>query len=378
MNRRSGSSQDAARQVGQVDPSASFRESLLRLFVDIAYERKSRNPFRHFVRNIEAKTPGSRVQILIAHQAPILGASGPLTPCREGLTCPLRSSTNAVAAIACIACTSDGIVRLVKVIPGEGKLVLEVPSSGSETFIEELDQAGGPFAAAIALSDIGLPVRLQESGDRTRALIRELHDSVAQQLGFTSFLVTRLQREAGDFDMTKTLVSEIRTRVTRLQRDVRQLITGAALTGEGQSWRQSLTDAVDEFSRRCNVVFELDNRVPEIKLSPEAALHTLQIVREALSNIVRHAHAQHAWIELVSVPAGRLRVTVTDDGQGLRPPSNDENHYGLEIMRERARAIGAQFEIESLKPSGTQVRLLVPITDATEETRNAAADATTD
>ncbi|MFM0318779.1 histidine kinase [Paraburkholderia nemoris] len=212
----------------------------------------------------------------------------------------------------------------------------------------------------------------------TRALIRELHDSVAQQLGFMSFLVSRVQQQVRNPEVAEPLLAELRTTTTRLQRDVRQLITGARLTLEGRSWRQALADSVDEFSRRCNVVFELDNRMPEIELAPDVALHALQIVREALSNVVRHAHARHARIEVIDDPAGALCVTVTDDGLGLRPASVEENHYGLEIMRERARAIGARVSIENVQPNGTRVRLLVPNDDARKEFLDGSDDVASD
>jgi two-component system nitrate/nitrite sensor histidine kinase NarX len=126
------------------------------------------------------------------------------------------------------------------------------------------------------------------------------------------------------------------------------------------------------------VVFELDNRMPEIELAPDIALHALQIVREALSNVVRHAHARHARIEVIDDPEGVLCVTVTDDGLGLRPASVEENHYGLEIMRERARAIGGRVAIENVQPNGTRVRLLVPNDDSKRESLDGSDDVASD
>jgi len=101
-------------------------------------------------------------------------------------------------------------------------------------------------------------------------------------------------------------------------------------------------------------------------------------VREALSNVVRHAHAKHARIEVTGVPPGTLCVTVTDDGLGLRPASVEDTHYGLEIMRERARAIGARVAIDNMQPNGTRVRLLVPNDDARTECLDGSDDLASD
>jgi two-component system nitrate/nitrite sensor histidine kinase NarX len=114
---------------------------------------------------------------------------------------------------------------------------------------------------------------------------------------------------------------------------------------------------VAEFSRRCIIVFELDNRLTEDALYPETELQILQIIREALANVVRHSHARHVRIELRQTPQGEISVTVEDDGIGLSPASLEENHYGLAIIRERASTIGAQLSIETIRPHGARVHL---------------------
>jgi two-component system nitrate/nitrite sensor histidine kinase NarX len=106
-----------------------------------------------------------------------------------------------------------------------------------------------------------------------------------------------------------------------LQRQVRELITSARLTMDGRSLRQALADSVAEFSRRCIIVFELDNRLADDALSPETELQILQIMREALANAVRHSHARHVRIELRQTQDGEVSVSVEDDGIGLSPAS---------------------------------------------------------
>jgi two-component system nitrate/nitrite sensor histidine kinase NarX len=314
---------------------------------------------------------------VIAGEALRAGASGGFPSCDEDRDCALNVSHAGSFSQLCSACSRSGRTRMVSKF-GSASLLLELTSSASPALTAEVRNAGQALGAAIGLIDRRRQDETPANDGSAQVLIRELHDSVAQQLGFMSFLVSRVQQQSRKPVVVEPLIAELRTTMTRLQRDVRQLITGARLTLEGRSWRQALADSVDEFSRRCNVVFELDNRMPEIELAPDIALHALQIVREALSNVVRHAHARHARIEVIDDPEGVLCVTVTDDGLGLRPASVEENHYGLEIMRERARAIGGRVAIENVQPNGTRVRLLVPNDDSKRESLDGSDDVASD
>ena len=79
-----------------------------------------------------------------------------------------------------------------------------------------------------------------------------------------------------------------------------------------------------------------------------------RIAQEALNNIAKHARASRAVVELWCQP-DRVKLGISDDGQGFEPSSISPEHLGLGIMRERARAIGAELEITSERGSGTQV-----------------------
>jgi two-component system nitrate/nitrite sensor histidine kinase NarX len=172
-----------------------------------------------------------------------------------------------------------------------------------------------------------------------------------------SFQARLIQTRMGEPELAATSLTELRNGLSQLQRQVRELITSARLTMDGRSLRQALADSVAEFSRRCIIVFELDNRLPDNALSPETELQVLQIIREALTNAVRHSHARHVRIELRRNPQGDTQVSVEDDGIGMSPASDEENHFGLAIIRERAASIGARLSIEPIQPHGVRVDL---------------------
>lgn len=82
-----------------------------------------------------------------------------------------------------------------------------------------------------------------------------------------------------------------------------------------------------------------------------------RIVQEAITNVLRHAHARHAWI-IVTLTGDQVGVVVKDDGIGFDPKSTATRIYsaGLQGMEERARSLGGTLKIDSRPGWGTTVR----------------------
>ena len=89
--------------------------------------------------------------------------------------------------------------------------------------------------------------------------------------------------------------------------------------------------------------------------SPAAITHAVNIVREALTNIARHADAQHILVR-VTAAMGAITIIVRDDGRGFAPGDNRSGH-GLQGMRSRARAINAKLDVRSSLGCGSEVCL---------------------
>src|SRR4029077_18727116 len=102
-------------------------------------------------------------------------------------------------------------------------------------------------------------------------------------------------------------------------------------------------------------------------LTPEQELHVYRVVQEALANTARHAGAQHVRVEM-TLAAGRLIVSVADDGAGFDRDHPPTHGVGIATMRERAMLMHAELAIASTRGHGTIVRLALPL----------AADAATD
>jgi signal transduction histidine kinase len=103
----------------------------------------------------------------------------------------------------------------------------------------------------------------------------------------------------------------------------------------------------------------------EARLPGVVEIGLYRIVQEAITNIVRHAQATNATIELTRV-ADRIEILVTDDGRGFDVPAQwraQPGGRGLGIlgMQERVAVLGGEFGIESAPGRGTSVRASVPL-----------------
>ncbi len=198
------------------------------------------------------------------------------------------------------------------------------------------------------------------SEERSR-LARELHDSVTQVLFSINLIAMGLGRlwkrnpEMGARStdelqrLTRGALAEMRT----LLRELRpQTIANTELS-------TLLKQLSDGLSARHDIPVDVEaGQVPNIPQEVHVALY--RIAQEALSNVAKHAEASRVAVELVC-HASAVQLTITDDGQGFDPESVPAEHMGLDIMRERADAIGADLKVASRPSGGTSVAILWPI-----------------
>lgn len=192
-----------------------------------------------------------------------------------------------------------------------------------------------------------------------RAVIaRELHDSLAQSLSFMKIQVSRLQSVLGAHPPAEAgkILAELRQGLNGAYRELRELLTTFRLKIEGTGLSAALQDTVAEFSSRGDIPIRLDVHLASCRLSANEEIHVLQIVREALSNVVHHARARQAKAIVTFDSDGILSATVEDDGIGFND-SPDTHHYGMAIMQERARSLGGKLETENRATGGARVSL---------------------
>ncbi|SDI71231.1 sensor histidine kinase [Pseudomonas panipatensis] len=336
--------------------AARLRAAELALLGELLEEPGSWSPLARFMAAL------GRVDLrLLLEQSDLPAPLSRARDCCGEAACPLREPAALSHAQACATCLRQGRRRLLCPLPakarrGYGVLLLDDCAEPESPAARALQPLLPLLASACqGVRRLRARQRIEQHGQNS-ALARELHDSVAQQLGFLSFQANRLHGQLQQPEQATALLDELRRGLSGLQRQVRELISNARLSLDGRSLRQALADSLDEFGRRSQIVFDLDNRFPDGLLDDEEELQILQIVREALANIVRHSHARSARIELRQAD-GALCVQVEDDGIGLQGGCAEGNHFGLSIMQERAASIGASLRVEGLLPQGTRVGL---------------------
>jgi signal transduction histidine kinase len=221
-------------------------------------------------------------------------------------------------------------------------------------------------AAALLLRNARLHLMAREAAvDRERQRIaREIHDGVAQNLAHLLLRLDLVQRlissdperardEAeGSREVLLTSLSDLRRSIAALApAQLEELGFAGAV--------QALLDDVATNSPDLTVSF---TTCPDEDIPIELRAPAFRAVQEALSNIRKHAHAAHAWVD-VAVRDGALHVTVRDDGQGFAPDLNGpaSGHFGLRGLRDRAEEFGGTLTIASKIGKGTTITLHLPL-----------------
>ncbi|SIO72125.1 two-component system, NarL family, nitrate/nitrite sensor histidine kinase NarX [Burkholderia sp. GAS332] len=238
-----------------------------------------------------------------------------------------------------------------------GVLVLEFPAT---VVVEALDRRLVQSVAGIVTLAVGGALRNQRKRrmalmEERAAIARDLHDSLAQSLTFLKLQLSQIQsarklarEENHELD---DALSELRLGVDSAYREVRQLLNAFRGTISSGGLHQAFKRVIDDLSSSTRTSIEFDCRLSNEVLSPDEELHVLQILREALTNVIRHASADHARVS-ISDAGGQFSLSVSDDGRGIPAhPANHtglsaaDGHYGIAIMRERAERLGGKFEI---------------------------------
>lgn len=214
------------------------------------------------------------------------------------------------------------------------------------------------IAVAISLDKKRSQEALLALQEERTVIARELHDSLAQSLSYmkmqTSVLAKQLDRDMSRSRIDET-IDDLREGLSDAYRQLRELLTTFRLQVSDASLGSTLNAIAIEFTHKCNHPVTLEYKLVSDTLSPNEKIHLLQIVREALSNIQRHAHASEAKISL-SQQKNKLQVSVSDNGIGLPKAKLSGARYGISIMNERADSLGAQLEINQITIGGTEVK----------------------
>ena len=190
-----------------------------------------------------------------------------------------------------------------------------------------------------------------------RRMAREIHDGLAQELAFIATHTQRLgPRTFGRRDDQAVLVRQLRDAAQRALDESRAAIEVLSLP-RNEPLSEALCRAAENVAGRygAHVHAQLDESVAVPRTVRDAMV---RIVREAVTNAVRHGEAGTVELELRGPEPVVLRIR--DDGGGFDPASVRDGGFGLTSMRERAEALGGDFRIESSRDHGATVEVRLP------------------
>jgi two-component system sensor histidine kinase UhpB len=253
----------------------------------------------------------------------------------------------------------DRLIDRVEAIDPSDPSDFEAPAEHEAT--AEVDRLAASFQRMLKRIDDErkrsgrMVLRAQE--EERRRLARDMHDEVNQSL--TAILLRlealsqgaspELEEEVGEI---KVLVNQAMDELLALARQLRP----SALDDHGLT--SAIVSQVRRFSSQTGIKADLNWSGEPLKLESDQEIAVYRFTQEALSNVAQHARARRVEVGLAR-SGGGVELSVRDDGRGFDPATEHEG-IGLSGMAERARLVGARFDVASRPGGGTELTLQVP------------------
>jgi signal transduction histidine kinase len=211
---------------------------------------------------------------------------------------------------------------------------------------EQLDELAKSRARIVVAQD-----------EERRRIERDIHDGVQQQVVALIAKLRLARNRLGRGESADRVLAEVQSDAGELLVDLRELAHGIhppVLTDGG------LVAAVESRAARLpmTVLVRADDALRGSRFDPDVEAAAYFVVCEALTNVVKHAAAHEAAVELAAVD-GHLSLVVRDDGAGTAVV-NGRGH-GLTNLRDRVEALGGRLVIDSRAGAGTSVSAELPV-----------------
>ncbi|HEY3291719.1 MAG TPA: PAS domain S-box protein [Anaerolineae bacterium] len=198
-------------------------------------------------------------------------------------------------------------------------------------------------------------------------LARALHDDLGQIMGYvnTQSQAIRQLLANGQSAQADSLLQRLIAVAQDAHADVREYILSLRTNvSDEQRFLPTLRGYVQRFGQNNSIL--TDVKLPEnletLNLSPRVETQLMQIVKEALTNVRKHASARRVNIQIMA-DTESVSIVIADDGKGYdtsQAVTDDGRHFGQQMMSDRAREIGASLEVQSTPGKGTQTTIRVP------------------
>lgn len=211
-------------------------------------------------------------------------------------------------------------------------------------------------AASLIIDEARLRAKLRELTltDERERLARDLHDTVIQRLFAVGLSLRSAQRGALD-DASRERISQAIDDLDATVREIRATIFEIThdRPGSAKGLRSRVLGIADEVTNRLGLPVDLSFEGPvDTMVGPQLCDHVTRVLRELLSNAVRHSGATRVLVS-VAVDEGGFSLLVADDGVGF--DAREHTGRGLRNLTERAEAVGGEFSVTRRPEGGTMV-----------------------
>jgi signal transduction histidine kinase len=248
------------------------------------------------------------------------------------------------------------VIRMLRIFQYEKQLQIKALSQAQEAEQKRFQQMRGEL--------LHRTVKAQEA-ERQR-IARELHDETGQTLTAIGMGLRALKQNIEKNPLRAAeQVEKLEALTNGGVEELQRLVAGLhPATLDDLGLLPALRWLATNLKSHTSLNIEVTNKGYTNNLAMEKRITLYRIAQEALANVIRHADANHATIELRQ-NSDRIEMTIRDDGRGFDPedafePNNPTPSWGLLGMQERAALIGAVMEIISAPGEGTIIKISVP------------------
>ena len=204
---------------------------------------------------------------------------------------------------------------------------------------------------------------LQAQEEERNRLARELHDGLNQKLALLCFDLQRFTQSRRERSVRREL-NAIWKRLQEASSDVHGLsrqLHPSNLDYLGLVPAVKSLCAELSHRRELTIEFVVEDHIAQLIIDKDIALCVYRVIQEALTNIIKHAHATYARVDL-TLKSRSLQFRITDSGRGFDvEKARSKCRLGLISMEERLRLANGELKITSARMRGTQIEGLVPL-----------------
>ncbi|GAB3247106.1 hypothetical protein GCM10027347_02470 [Larkinella harenae] len=200
---------------------------------------------------------------------------------------------------------------------------------------------------------------IQTQEHERKRIASELHDSVGQSLGLVKNKLLLLQHSTGQ--ITPAKLDELTQTVAQTIQEVRTISYGlrpVQLNLLGLT--EALKSLINETAEASQIHFYEDIDNIDRLFSQEAEINLYRIVQEGVNNLVKHAGATQAIVQ-IKQHDNQLTLWIEDDGRGMAPTASQSAGLGLRGIRERLHLLKGSLEIRTAHPHGTILTMTIPL-----------------